>query len=238
VAATASADRTPLVTFDRYVAIDPPVRLLYGLTRLDGYFQAPLAWPADTRAANMENTLLKLVALSRNPLPAPTPLPFSGIESEFLVGTAFRLTLRDAIFSSQQRNNRRVLEHATWKFRRAAVYREILRYSYQDYLQRLLIPYYRSRGVELSAPASLERASSLRPLAADLHANRNIRVIANRDDCLLADEDLAWLKRTFAEDQLTVFEQGGHLGNLSQPAVQQAILDALGGRRAPPDRVR
>jgi len=238
VAATASADPTPLVTFDRYVAIDPPVRLLYGLTRLDGYFQAPLAWPADTRAANMENTLLKLVALSRNPLPAPTPLPFSGIESEFLVGTAFRLTLRDAIFSSQQRNNRRVLEHATWKFRRAAVYREILRYSYQDYLQRLLIPYYRSRGVELSAPASLERASSLQPLAADLHANRNIRVIANRDDCLLADEDLAWLKRTFAEDQLTVFEQGGHLGNLSQPAVQQAILDALGGRRAPPDRVR
>ena len=238
VAATGPSNQTPLITFDWYVAIDPPVRLIYGLAQLDGYFQAPLEWPADTRAANIENTFLKLVSLSRNPLPAPTPLPFSGIESEFLVGTAFRLTLRDAIFSSQQRNNRRVLEHPTRKVRRATVYQEILRYSYQDYLQRLLIPYYRSRGVDLSAPDRLERASSLRPYAADLHANRNIRVIANRDDFLLADEDLAWLKRTFAEDQLTVFEQGGHLGNLSQPVVQQAILDALGGRRAPPDRAR
>jgi pimeloyl-ACP methyl ester carboxylesterase len=236
VAATGPANQTPLITFDRYVAIDPPVRLLYGLAQLDGYFQAPLAWPADTRAANLENTFLKLVALSQNPLPAPTPLPFSGIESEFLVGTAFRLTLRDAIFSSQQRNNRRVLEHATRKLRRATVYQEILQFSYQDYLQRLLIPYYRSRGVELSAPDSLERASSLRPYSAALHANRNIRVIANRDDVLLPDEDLAWLKSTFAEDQLAVFEQGGHLGNLSQPAVQKAILDALGGRQAPPDR--
>jgi hypothetical protein len=31
------------------------------------------------------------------------------------------------------------------------------------------------------------------------------------------------------EDQLTVFEQGGHLGNLSNPAVQKSILGALAG---------
>ncbi len=51
----------------------------------------------------------------------------------------------------------------------------------------------------------------------------------NQNDFLLPDEDLAWLKTTFAADQLTVFEQGGHLGNLSHPAVQKAILDALDG---------
>ena len=55
----------------------------------------------------------------------------------------------------------------------------------------------------------------------------------NRDDFLLPEEDFAWLKTTFAEDQLTVFEQGGHLGNLSHPAVQKAILKALEGLRAP-----
>ena len=73
----------------------------------------------------------------------------------------------------------------------------------------------------------------MRTYAAGLQANPNIRFIVNRDDFLLPDEDLAWLKATFAEDQLTVFEQGGHLGNLSHPAVQKAILEALDGLRAP-----
>src|SRR5581483_3651967 len=231
VAATESTNETPLIKFDRYVAINSPVRLLYGISKLDEYFQAPLAWPAHERADNIENVFLKVAALSKNSLTPNTSLPFSGIESKFLIGMAFRLILRDAIFSSQRRNNRGVLEHPIRKLRRAPVYREILQYSYQDYLQKFLVPYYWTRGIELSTPDSLEKASSLRTHAAGLQANPNIRLIVNRDDFLLPDEDLAWLKTTFTENQLTVFEHGGHLGNLSHPAVQKAILGALAGLR-------
>jgi hypothetical protein len=139
----------------------------------------------------------------------------------------FRFTLRDAIYSSQQRHNRGVLEHPIRKYRRAPLYREILQYSYQDYLQKFLIPYYWCRGIELSAPDSLEKASNLRSYAAGLRANPNIRIIVNQNDFLLADEDLAWLHATFAPEQLTVFAQGGHLGNLSNPMVQKTILGEL-----------
>jgi pimeloyl-ACP methyl ester carboxylesterase len=97
-----------------------------------------------------------------------------------------------------------------------------------------LIPYYWTWGIELSTPDSLENASSLRTYATGLQANPKIRLIVNRDDFLLPEEDLAWLKTTFAEDQLTVFEQGGHLGNLSHPAVQKAILRALSGLQSSP----
>ena len=76
----------------------------------------------------------------------------------------------------------------------------------------------------------------MRTYAAGLHANPNIRLIVNQNDFLLPDEDLAWLKTTFAEDQLTVFEQGGHLGNLSHPAVQKAILGALAGLQSSPPK--
>jgi pimeloyl-ACP methyl ester carboxylesterase len=117
--------------------------------------------------------------------------------------------------------------------RRTAAYQEILQYSYQDYVQKFLIPYYGTRGVELSGPDTLAKASSLRTYAAGLQANPDIRLLVNRDDFLLSPEDLAWLKATFAPDQLTVFEQGGHLGNLSHPAVQKAIADALDGLRDP-----
>jgi pimeloyl-ACP methyl ester carboxylesterase len=233
LAATEPTNRGPMITFDRYVAVDPPVRLLQAISTLDSYFQAPLAWPAGERTQNIENTFLKVAALSKTSFSPQSSLPFSGIETKFLIGVVFRLTLRDAIFSSQRRNDRGVLEHPIRNLRRTALYREIVQYSYQDYLAKLLIPYYRSRGIDLSAPATLETASSLRPYAPTLQANRNLRVIVNRDDILLPDEDVTWLKDTFAEDHLTVFEQGGHLGNLSHPVVQKAIVDALAGLRAP-----
>ena len=85
----------------------------------------------------------------------------------------------------------------------------------------------------MSAPDSLEKASSLRTFASGLQANPGIRLITNRDDFLLASEDLAWLTTTLGEKRMKIFEQGGHLGNLSHPAVQKAILDALEGLRTP-----
>jgi ABC-type transporter lipoprotein component MlaA/pimeloyl-ACP methyl ester carboxylesterase len=236
VAATESTNEAPLIKFDRYVAINTPVRLLYGISKLDEYFQAPLAWPAGERAGNLENTFLKVAALSKTSLTPQTSLPFSGIESKFLIGMTFRFTLRDAIFSSQQRNNQQVLEHPVRKLRRAPVYREILQYSYHDYLEKFLIPYYWCRGIELGTPEALENASSLRTYAAGLQSNHNVRLIVNQDDFLLPEEDLAWLKAAFTEDRLTVFEQGGHLGNLSHPAVQKGILRALSGLQSSPPK--
>ena len=236
IAATESTNETPLLKFDRYVAINSPVRLLYGLSKLDEYFRAPLAWPAGERADDLENTFLKVAALSKNSLTPKTSLPFSGTESKFLIGMTFRLILRDAIFSSQQRNDRELLEHPIRKSRRAPVYQEILQYSYQDYLQKFLIPYYWCRGIELSAPDALEKAGDLRTYAAGLHANPNLRIIVNQNDFLLADEDLAWLHATFGPEQLTVFEQGGHLGNLFNPVVQKSILQALAGLKSSPPK--
>ena len=83
----------------------------------------------------------------------------------------------------------------------------------------------------MPSPASetLEKAGDLRTYDAGLRANSNIRIIVNQNDFLLADEDLAWLRATFASEQLTVFEQGGHVGNFSNPVVQKSVLKALEG---------
>jgi len=76
----------------------------------------------------------------------------------------------------------------------------------------------------------------LRTYEAGLRANPRIRIIVNQNDFLLADEDLNWLHATFGPEQLTVFEQGGHLGNLFNPAVQKTILGALAGLQSSPPK--
>jgi ABC-type transporter lipoprotein component MlaA len=222
----------PLIQFDRYVAINTPVRLAFGISKLDEFYAAPLEWPDTNRTDNIENTFLKVAALSKNTLAPQTSLPFSAVESKFLIGLTFRLILRDIIFSSQRRNNQEVLQHPIRNLRREPLYHEIMQYSYRDYYAQFAVPYYWHWGV---TAADLQHAGDLRTYEAGLHANPNIRVIVNQNDFLLADEDLAWLRATFPPEQLTVFAQGGHLGNLANPTVQKTILGALANMKALPD---
>ena len=220
-----------LVRFERYVAINTPVRLMYGISKLDEFFQAPAGWASSERTDNLENTFLKVATLTQNSLRPQTTLPFSAIESEFLIGLSFRYTLRDVIYSSQRRNNQGVLQHSIRNLNRGALYQEILRYSYRDYFEKLVVPYYRENGLGADAAATLARAGDLRTYEAGLRANPKVRIIANQNDFLLEEADLAWLRATFGAE-LTSFEKGGHLGNLSNDVVQEAILNALAPIRA------
>ncbi len=236
VASTEPTNALPLMKFDRYVAINTPVRLLHGISQLDAYYRAPLSWPEAERTDNIDNTFLKMAAMSKNKITPQTSLPFNAIESKFLIGLTFRFMLRDIIFSSQRRNNQGVLRHPMRSWRRDPAYQEILQYSYQDYFAKFAVPYYRARGMASPVAEAMEKAGDLRTYDAGLRANPNIRVIVNQNDFLLADEDLAWLRATFAPKQLTVFAQGGHLGNLYNPAVQKTILGALGGLKSLPPK--
>jgi ABC-type transporter lipoprotein component MlaA/pimeloyl-ACP methyl ester carboxylesterase len=236
MAATEATNQVPLVKFERYIAIDSPVRLRYAVTNLDQYYQAPVAWPVAEREADIENLLLKVAAVVTQPKLQQAPLPFNAVESKFLIGLNFRLTLRDIIFSTQLRHNRGILHQKIDKFRRRAVYDEILNYSFQDYIELFAKSYDCTLGIDLNDPEVVKQGTDLRTCTTGLQDNPNIRVILNRNDLLLADADINWIERTFAPSQVTEFPDGGHVGNLSQPAVQQAILRALDGLGALPAR--
>lgn len=229
LAAQAATNDGPLVKFERYVAIDSPIDLRYGVTNLDRFHQEPLAWPPEECSAKIKNMLLKVVALSEQSPQPGAVLPFDAVESKFLISMGLRLTLRDVIFNSQLRHNQGVLKHPLEKLRRRAAYEEIMQYSFVDYIEEFATPYARTKVIDLKDPVIVRNATNLRAYTAELQANRNIRVIANRNDFLLAAEDLAWIETTFAPAHVVLFEHGGHLGNLSEPVVQEAIVEALGG---------
>jgi pimeloyl-ACP methyl ester carboxylesterase len=227
VAARAAEDRSAL-QFDRYLSINAPVRLMHGIEQLDSLYQAALEWPAHERTDRIEQLFVKLAALARGGDVGLAPPPLSSIETRFLLGLAFRINLRDLIFFTQSRHNQGVITQPLDRWKREPVYREIMNYSFADYMQRFLAPYYKKRGIDFQDEQTIQRATDLRSLESFFRSQPAVQLIANADDILLAPEDVRWMEQTFG-DRLTLFPRGGHLGNLSETPVQAAILRALDG---------
>jgi ABC-type transporter lipoprotein component MlaA len=226
-AAEAGAEAEELLDFDAYVPINPPVRLSYGVEQLDSLYRAPLEWPAEGRQARTKNILLKVIELARGELRPGIELPFERIEAQYLIGLTFRLQLRDMLFESQLRHDRGVLLTPLDVRQRQPAYAEIERYSWMEYFHAFALPYLAELDPELADPAVLWARCDLHSLQRLLSACPSVRVFTNRNDFLLAPEDVAWLEQTFGADHLQFFESGGHLGNLYRPDIQAAIMNAL-----------
>jgi pimeloyl-ACP methyl ester carboxylesterase len=226
IAARESQLKTELMTFDRYVAMDMPVDIMHGFKQLDSYVDAPLKWPEADRQQRVNNTMHKVsyAVLRKNKL--EQPVIFDGDESKYLIGLAFRLGLRDIIYESQSRNDLGVLQTPVSTWRRQPVYDEILKYSLGDYFERFAVPYYEKKGIRKD---QLAKEVNLKTQGSKLRSQSKVRVIINENDFLLRSEDVSWLRTTFSKSHLTVFPDGGHLGNIGDPRVQQALIKALDG---------
>lgn len=226
LAATDKHAAPDMIRFERYVAIDTPVDLRVGYKSIDTCYDAIEAWPAAERQAKVNNAIHKVAGLLAMPADSSATPPFNAIESKFLIGMSFKLTLRDTIFSSQVRHDRGILQTPLSKWRRDASYNEILQYSFDDYFVRFVLPYYKEKGV---GPGDFAREVDLRSYQNRLASDARIRILVNRNDFILHPRDISWLETTFPKSRLTVFRDGGHLGNLTSPAVRQKILAALDG---------
>jgi len=252
----AKEGRDGLVSFDRYLLLDPPVSLLGGMERLDGFFDVPLAFPEAERAAEVRRILVKTVAVAQKAQAARlgaseytrvhatdleagtlTPemeLPLTNQEAEFLIGLAFRRSLQALLWASQQREDLGVLRTERRALRRLPAYVEMGDYSFEMYLHAFVLPYHRDRLGTVATVEDLIARNDLRDIADPLRGNPKLRVFANRNDFLTSDEDIEWLTALLGAERVRFFPRGGHLGNLHRPEVQAAVMasleDLLGAR--------
>lgn len=224
LAATETKREPASLKFDRYIAINPPVDLHHGVRTIDAMFHAPQSWPEADRHDRINLTVQKAAALALMPAKAGSIPPFDGTESKYLIGLTFRYVLRDAIFTSQSRQNLGVLKSSLSRWRREPAYEEILGFSFADYIDRFLMPAYRAKGAAMS---DFKRFGSLKNLSPALCGSSKIRLITNRNDFLLAPGDLRWLETTLGGSRCKVFPSGGHLGNLSTKEVRDATASFL-----------
>lgn len=226
--ATEAADRRTTgsqVHFERFVAVNPPVDLLYGMRVLDGYQEAPADWPASLRQERINNTVHKAVALMARPkdLTMENP-PFSATETKYIIGLAFRLSLRNAIYSSHRMHDLGHLESPVSSWNREEVYNEIMGYSFGDYLNRILLPHFAGQGLTRS---QFSKDCDLKGLGDRLSRCDKVNVITSRNDFLLSPGDVAWLQRTFGGERLNLLDRGGHLGGLANPAFVDLVASKL-----------
>lgn len=215
------------VRFDRYVAIQTPVDLRHAYTTLDDCADVPNRWPADEREQRIDKVFHKAVAIF-NGGPPPGAAPFDADESKFLVGYSFRRVLRDAIFSLQKRGRCGGLGDEGSIWRREPIYDQLLEIRFDEYHHDWLSPAEKQHGI---SEVSLDQATDLQHLGSTLRRHGGVRVIQNRNDFLLSSGDRDWLDRTLG-DRITWLPGGGHLGNLSDPALRQALARALDPRNS------
>lgn len=220
-----------LLAFDVYVAMNPPVDFEHSMRQLDRFYNAPMSFPPEERALRIEEIFAKVLELSHGDLDPATALPFTKLESQFLIGLAFRMDLQFVILQTQERHDRGVLLTPRSRLRRAPAFREASEYSFLEYVYAFVLPSIAGRAPGITFDEAggrrLLEDCGLRAVAAGLVANDRIRVFTNENDFLLRPEDHAWL-RAHLGDRVHVFPAGGHLGNLHRQEIEDVILRIVG----------
>jgi hypothetical protein len=138
------------------------------------------------------------------------------------------LILRDVIYISQSHYDQGILKAPAADSERQPRYAEIRQYSYRDYMDKFVLPYYLSSRKKTYTRKQLLEEANLDCVIQWLKDNKKVWVHANENDFLIRPEDIEWFKAAFGK-QFILFSGGGHLGNLYKPDVQDRIMASLAG---------
>jgi phospholipid-binding lipoprotein MlaA len=214
------------VHFEAFGAAAPPVSTEYGLTQLDALYNEPMNWPAESRQRRSVDLLRRVAVLAQGKLRPGQPLPFSESEARYLVGLAYRLTLVDAIWDSQQRHDQGVLLTPRDARDRGPAYVEILDYSWREYFYAFVLPWLRAENLVVDDTQALELCD-LRSVAPLLAGNQTVHVFVSDNDFLRRAEDQDLLIRLFGRERVHETRGGGHFGNGWRPEVRVMMMREL-----------
>ena len=219
------AAQNPPGTFDHSVAINPPLDLVHGLKVLDRLYRAPQSEDPARLAAIRESAFIKVLHNRGSDPEKGMAKPYTDAEASHLIGLSYRVTLREAIVTGKFD---RLLTPLT---PRRKLYDRVNAISYEDYYEKLIKPHLESRGI---SAAQLDTASDLRNRMSELVKAGSVHLFLTGNDFLLTSEHLAWFREHFPGHH-TYNEKGGHMGNLWEPKIQDALRGQI---RRPPAAAR
>lgn len=216
--------------FKRALMINPPIDLLHGISVLDGMYTEGLQMSATRRRwvfgyLYSEGGKIYDRYLAGEPVSVlAQEFALGDRELQWLIGSAFRTSLRDMILVSQSIKDLGVLKNSWTASHREARTREAEQFSFFDYLQKIYYPNHILKdGYDIS---EFVYSGSLLPLMEKFKNDSSVYVMHNLDDFLLRPEDPNLMEEIFA-DRCLLFPRGGHVGNLWFDVNQNEIKKVL-----------
>jgi hypothetical protein len=226
----------------RAVMIDPPVSLFASIGRLDKLFAASIGTGGDA----IERLYRRLYAALANLYRASDRVE---IDEDFILGAAaaalktdaefsaaialsFRIDLVNVFFAGDLYAGTGVVvdpQHPPRVGDSLEETQRILRSKpFSEYFTKVFAPYY-LRQRPNSTPASLIADNRLDIIGGPLRDDPDYYAQANSDDVILNQQELAWLRQTLGS-KISVYDHGGHLGNIGERQQVSDMLDMLAGR--------
>lgn len=223
----AAADaKDPYFYFQHIVLLNPPVSLLASTQQLDRLVHVSVP-QAKGRDGFFELIFEKLSRFFHEKgdveLSAAVLYDFqrsqqalNNEEMAMLIGSVFRFTAADIVFTSDVVNKRGQIVPLTADLTESAsltpYFRRSLFCDFACYVNLQLLPYVQKKD-KFATLTTVDAMSGLSAISEYLKSTDNIKVITNADDLILQAADFKFLDETFS-DRLTVFDHGGHLGNI------------------------
>ncbi len=148
-----------------------------------------------------------------------------------LIGTSFRFSSADIVFTSDLLNRRGLITPRDYRITESTsltpFFQMALRCDFDCYIAEQLMPMWRARYDGGSLDQLIDK-SSLYALEDYLKGSDKVAVMHNADDLILGQGDIGFLRRTFG-DRLTLYPRGGHCGNLNYRVNADAMLEFFRG---------
>ena len=148
-----------------------------------------------------------------------------------LIGSAFRFSVADIVFTSDLINQRGLITPPQQQFdygtELTPFFQKAAACNFRCYAEQQLLPMWRAKNAGGSLP-ELNQQVSLHALEGYLKNTSKIAVMTNADDLILGPGDLSFLRQTFGP-RLSVYPLGGHCGNLDYRVNTDAMLEFFRG---------
>lgn len=222
----AALDRkTGEIGFGRVLLVNPPVDVLSGIRAIDSFVE----YSGDKKALRERVLRFGMDALTRD---IKDPSYFAGLEArlptkpeerKFLIGDWLRNFLGALVFTTQQIQDRGVLESPVATSDPGARLAEAARFGFEDYILRFFLPALSERRGRNLEVADLIGETNLSGIEAELRQDERVYLMHNRNDFIVTGGELQGLRSIFGA-RMTLYPRGGHLGNLWFPENLEAIL--------------
>lgn len=218
-------DVQKVFNFNKIIIFNPPFNMKRSILLLDQYYDEGKKITFERKdiiistiysiAAQMQDTGFKLDIVGEG----IKRLSLTKSESQWLIGESFRQNLADVIYTSQQVHDLRILKQRATSFHKRERLTESKTFGFREYFTRFLAPSLmpnRQTPTRENLEAMLFQAD-FRNLEEIIKTHKNIYILTNKDDFLIAPEDIDFLENA-AQERFYLYPYGGHMGNLWFPS--------------------